>query len=363
MKSSDQFFNEGNYKIFRKDYDGAFIDFTNAIASDPGNAAPYVNRGFVKHVLKDYDGEIEDYSKALIIEPENETALLNRGLALLKLNQYGSSFTDLTKVIDLCAHESKAYYYRAIVKENLKDYSGALSDILKAFDIDPNLKIHNKENDYETQKINNYFKTIFEYSEILKINPWDIEAFMRRASFKDYSGDQEGAIADYSRMIEKRLALAECFYRRGYIKFSHFRDYRAAIKDFSEAIKLDPNNGFAYLYRAGSNCFINNDKGASDDFSHIVTIYEQSNLDDRDDAEFLCEQALLGRARIRQDSGDYSGALNDYTYTIKIDYASDEAYIGRGTVRSILKDQNGADSDFRKAKKINERRAKVLYSH
>lgn len=85
-----------------------------------------------------------------------------------------------------------------------------------------------------------------------------------------------------------------------------------------------------------------------------------SDPDDWDDYDFLCVLVLLGQARIRQDSGDYSGALNDYTYAIKIDYASDEAYIGRGTVRRILKDQNGADSDFRKAKRINERRAKVL---
>ncbi len=64
----------------------------------------------------------------------------------------------------------------------------------------------------------------------------------------------------------------------------------------------------------------------------------------------------------KKDSGDYYGAISDYTKAIEINPRYAEAYNNRGSVKDNLEDYYGAISDYNKAIEINPRLA-VAYGN
>ncbi|MFN5595247.1 MAG: tetratricopeptide repeat protein, partial [Aphanizomenon sp.] len=80
-------------------------------------------------------------------------------------------------------------------------------------------------------------------------------------------------------------------------------DKQAAIDDFTQAIKINPNYDKAY-----------NNRGS-----------------------------------VRDDLGDKQGAIDDYTLAIKFNPNLAQAYNNRGVVRKELGDKQGAIDDFQQA--------------
>jgi len=67
----------------------------------------------------------------------------------------------------------------------------------------------------------------------------------------------------------------------------------------------------------------------------------------------LCfREAYANRAKIYQQSNNYSSAIGDYVQAIRINPNYAAAYYGRGSVRRSLGDKAGAISDYEKAGKI-----------
>ncbi|MTJ11299.1 tetratricopeptide repeat protein [Anabaena sp. UHCC 0187] len=85
-----------------------------------------------------------------------------------------------------------------------------------------------------------------------------------------------------------------------------FEDYKGAIDDWTQVIKINPNYANAYYYRGV----------------------------------------------IRYELGDKQGAIDDYSQAIKINPNDALIYYKRGFIRSILEDQQGAIDDYQKAADI-----------
>ena len=84
------------------------------------------------------------------------------------------------------------------------------------------------------------------------------------------------------------------------------KDYQAAINDFTQTIKINPNDAIAYSSRG------------------IPHVYLK----------------------------DYQAAINDFTKAIKINPNLAAAYAGRGVVRFNLKDYQQAIPDLEKASEL-----------
>ena len=56
----EKFEDLGDSKMKNKDYDGAIIEYTNAIKSNPEIAYLYKQRGMAKHEKSDFQGAIDD---------------------------------------------------------------------------------------------------------------------------------------------------------------------------------------------------------------------------------------------------------------------------------------------------------------
>jgi tetratricopeptide (TPR) repeat protein len=86
------------------------------------------------------------------------------------------------------------------------------------------------------------------YTEVLRLDPEDAQAYWFRGASYTKKGDYDKAIADCTEAIrlDSNNALAYCFRGASYAKK---RDYDKAIADSTEAIRLDPNNPLAYRLR------------------------------------------------------------------------------------------------------------------
>ena len=129
--------------------------------------------------------------------------------------------------------------------------------------------------------------------------------YYNRGISKYESEDYNGAIADYTKAIEKKPKFDNAYFNRGVAKDA-LGDYYGAISDYTKSIELKPQMADAYYSRGNS----------------------KSNLK------------------------DYSGAIADYTKAIEINPKYLNAYTNRGIDKEKIKDIKGACADWRKASEL-----------
>ena len=118
-------------------------------------------------------------------------------------------------------------------------------------------------------------------------------------------------------------------------------DYRGAILAYDEAIRLNPNNSEALLYRGATYNALGDKQGAIEDYNQVLKI--NSNY----------VEAYINRGIVRDDLGDKQGAIDDFNLAIKINPNLAYAYNNRGLTRSALGDKQAAIDDYNQAIKIN----------
>jgi tetratricopeptide (TPR) repeat protein len=163
------FANRGNAKQQKRDFQGAFEDYSRAymydssgigilnnmatvldelgradeateylkrvVKKDPKFVGGYINLGFQYTRLKRYREAVEYFNKALEIEKNNPLALNNRGLAKYYLKDYDGALSDINKSITIYPANSYAYKNRALVYIAKKQIEKACSDLHKATDM------------------------------------------------------------------------------------------------------------------------------------------------------------------------------------------------------------------------------------
>jgi tetratricopeptide (TPR) repeat protein len=120
------------------------------------------------------------------------------------------------------------------------------------------------------------------------------------------------------------------------------RNYDGAIREFDEAIKLDPNMAEAYAYRARAYVGNNNDQALSDANKAI-------QLNSR------LAMGYLARGNVYRNKKDYDRAIADYTEAIRLDPQNAIAYYNRGNSYDDKKDYDRAIADFTEAIRLNPR--------
>jgi tetratricopeptide (TPR) repeat protein len=135
-----------------------------------------------------------------------------------------------------------------------------------------------------------------------------------RAKDKDNKKDYKGAIEDYNQAIRLKPDYDDAYFYRGLVKYS-LRDYQGAIADSNQALKLSPKDSVYYYARGNA----------------------KSALE------------------------DYKGAIADYNQALKFKPNYDNAYYGRGEALSNSGDNQGAIADYRKAAQLYQKQGKTKY--
>ena len=151
------------------------------------------------------------------------------------------------------------------------------------------------------------------------------------------------ALGACSEAIRLNSRLATAYACRGGV-LSNTGEFLKALKDFDQALSLDPNNGDFFYSRAQVHDRIGNTDQALNDLSKAVQLIE---------SEFGRSVAFALRARIHDKLGRFDESIRDYTEAIRL--APEFAYhhANRGDVYFEKKEYEKAIADYTEAIRLD----------
>ncbi|WP_341531970.1 tetratricopeptide repeat protein (plasmid) [Nostoc sp. UHCC 0302] len=119
------------------------------------------------------------------------------------------------------------------------------------------------------------------------------------------------------------------YVNRGVIKYNS-GDYKGAIEDYDQAIRLSPKGATAYSNRGAARAASGKYRLAIADYTYAIILAPDSSM------------AYSNRGVSREAIKDYQGAIADYTKAIELKPSSTRAYLNRASLRVKLGDNKGA---------------------
>ncbi|MFW9257737.1 tetratricopeptide repeat protein [Nostoc sp. CALU 546] len=162
------------------------------------------------------------------------------------------------------------------------------------------------------------------------------------------SGNYEGAVKDFNQAIELDPQNALAYNKRG-DAYYRLGDYEQAQADSSQAILLNPQDANAYFDRGFAFYGLSKYKEAIADYTQAIKLNSENAY------------AYYGRGLARSQVKDNKGAIGDFSKAIALKPEYTEAYLQRGILRRRLKQRLAAIQDFDAIIKINPSDAKAYY--
>lgn len=280
--NTEQVLRVGQNALYFEDYMLSIQYFNQVISAKPYLAQPYFFRAIAKYNLEDYRGAEEDATLAIERNPYITNAYEVRGVSRQNMGKFSEAIEDYTKALSLLPNNRGIMFNKALAEEEMKDYGTAR----------------------ET------------YSSLLKTYPRFANGYVGRAKLNLAAADTTAAIADLDKALELDKDIVNAYILRADIAIKTRHNYKSALDDMNEAIKLQPKEpGF----------FIN-------------------------------------RAFLRYNLDDYFGAMADYDYAISLDNLNTVAYFNRGLLRAEVHDRDRAILDFSKVLQMNPDDYRALYN-
>lgn len=146
-------------------------------------------------------------------------------------------------------------------------------------------------------------------------------------------------VADYYSELLRSTPSDTCYEFRGAARAA-LCEYEAAIADFTEALRLDPNRASAHLRRALAFAELKEHERAAEDLEAYLQLAESEPPDPE---ELLLALSKLGECRLETDEGE--AAVTAFNRAIETEPTSVAAWIGRarGWLLSDRRDQAISD--------------------
>ncbi|MFW6105173.1 MAG: tetratricopeptide repeat protein [Chloroflexota bacterium] len=182
-------------------------------------------------------------------------------------------------------------------------------------------------------------EAITEYTKAIELNPQFAGVYANRAVAYSQKDEYHLAIVDCEKAMELNASItldttvANAYMDRGlsYIKEGN---YDKAIRDYTKAIEIDPENFFAYAFRAKAYGYKDEYDLAIADYSKAIELAPEFVL-----ADFYSDR---GWAYYHKD--EYNLAIADFTKVIEFNPEDAEAYSDRGFAHYV----NGFDNSDRR---------------
>jgi len=300
----------------------------------------YILRGDMFDKTGERESALQDYLRALELGYSDPSVLNNIcwDYALVDQPELGLPYCK-----DAVEADASPIYLdsRGLTYALLGENQAAIEDFQAVVDY---LRIYSGQVTIERASIRQEWLDVLQAGE----NPFtpDVIAGLRHPNLIDNGmqhideGNYEGAIKLFSSAIELAPQDVEAYFWRGYSYYLIGQRIRA-VEDINKAIELDPELAEAYLYRG----LINYSKG---DFDGAIADYDTTLKFDPEN-----EVALCNRGNLFDDNGNPDRAIIDYNKAIEINPFSSLGYHNRGLAYSHKGDSNRAIKDLDKAIELN----------
>jgi tetratricopeptide (TPR) repeat protein len=165
------------------------------------------------------------------------------------------------------------------------------------------------------------------------------------------AGKQQ-AIRNFSNAIQLNPKYQYAYFMRAYT-YIQVQEFQKSLVDWNQAIIINPKYSDAYYNRAFLKVNkLNDTQGALADYNQAISLNPK-------DSEAYYDRAFLKHSKLN----DIKGALADYNQAIIINPKYSNAYINRANLKSDkLNDIQGALADYNQAISINPKYSEVYYN-
>ncbi|MFD1614450.1 tetratricopeptide repeat protein [Gelatiniphilus marinus] len=210
------------------------------------------------------------------------------------------------------------------------------------------------------------------FTQVIALEPKNLDAYFYRGIAKNDVGDYSGAILDYTKILFYKPD-ADSYYNRGNSKYN-LQDYLGAKLDYEQALKLDPQFIDAQYNLASTKYFLEDYMGAITDLSKIIEVAptESKAYTQRANALLALRKYKLAlqdfsmavltnpnantyynRGLTHLNINYYKQAKKDFDRSLNFDANNDSAYFFRGASHLLLGKYTKAISDFNTTLKYN----------
>jgi tetratricopeptide (TPR) repeat protein/S1-C subfamily serine protease len=320
-------------------YSEALTSFNQAIALSPNQFDLYYWRGLSLAQLKRFPESIEAYNQAIKFYPLFKFAYAVRGSSYLNLQKYQQAIDDFNQAIQLDPKNADYYYLRGIAYRMLNKYepARAIDDLTQAIQLDPKNAQYYYMRGIAYSGLKQYKQAISDLTETIRRDPKNAPYTVGGLRYSEFK-DNEIMISSYNKSISIVYAARGDYHR-------NLKNYKQAIDDYTQAIKIDPKNPTYYRDRGVAYGKLKNYKQAIDDYTQAIKIDDKNAI------------YYVGRGLAYFQLKDYKQAINDYSQAIKIDDKNAIYYNARGLTYLELKDYKQAIDDLTQAIKLDTKNA------
>jgi tetratricopeptide (TPR) repeat protein len=363
----------GAIKILLQDYSGAYEDFSRVIEINPAYEAAYNGRARAAFMIKNFKGSIIDCIEGLNLNPKNSEFYYIRAGAKMNLGDLSGSILDYTKAIELNSEYFDAYIDRGVAKDILEDYDGAITDYFKALSINKespivytllskafvSAKNYEKANEiidslsirfpalgYTTRSVLYYDQKLYNEAieNIFKAYLLEADQKIIQKQFIEYAKKNVPyTIQLITKEINDKSSSIFLLYDRAKL-YEHQGLYSNAILDYDTLLNKSTIEYHSYILLLRSHCYTLIDK--------IDLAFKDYNTAIEIDSTYA--YAYLGRGRLKELTGDYTGAKNDYENAIKLNPDESGFHFRKGRLyEKFLLNNEIAIDEFNKAIKLD----------
>ena len=334
-KSADFFHYRANAESNSGDYPTAIADFTTAIQMTPKDAALYEYRGVAKANLKDYKGAVEDYNLSIKLVATNADVYYYKANSEADLADYKDALDDYNTTVKLDPDNAEAIFYRGNTQTNLGDFKDAIVDYQKALSMRPVIANGDLYMAQAASNTNDNALAIEYFTKAIEKDTSKAELYMYRGISENRLCDTPAAMTDFNKAIKIDHKFSKAYQNRADLHIT-IKQYKPALADADSAVAYDTTrDGYAYVTRAKAKYALQDTLGSIKDFTQALVVNPKNS------------EAYSGRGEVRSDSMEYTPALVDLDSSVNIYAGNSYAYQVRGIIKSKLGDREGAIHDFR----------------
>jgi tetratricopeptide (TPR) repeat protein len=299
----------GIFQFRRGNCREALQDFQEAARLNPKDASACNQSGMARLVIGDVKPALEDFNKAIELDPKLAQAYVSRSMAWLKMDRRTDAMADLDRAIELDPNDAAAHNNRGILRARDQDYPKAIADFGDAIRLDGN-NISYYRNRRETYLRMQKFAEA--QSDAVRLEQLMTIAALNDAVFRDPKSPKP-------------------FVQRGAYLLDQGQ-LQAALVNFDRALKLDPRDWRAYLFRARVWLRGGAFKKAIDDSTAALAIEPR-------------EEAYSIRGDAYRKLGDYGKATADYEASNRFDRIVAETWaLQSQALRNAGREKEAADA-------------------
>ena len=190
----------------------------------------------------------------------------------------------------------------------------------------------------QATRTNNLSEKISLLTQVIELEPQNLDAYFYRAIAKNDLGNYRGAIVDYSKIIVEEPD-ADTYFNRGNSRYS-LKDFTGAKEDYAKAFMLDKNFIDALYSLACVKLDLDEYENAIKDFTGVI-----KQVPDNYDT-------YTKRASAYKALKQFTNALNDYSMAILIEPNADN-YFNRGAFLMDIKYYQDGNTDLTKSLRLN----------